>query len=225
MKHNHKNNHNKNRKIPSYANRSARTHIEQSIKDGKLFERFLTVREDSLNVEDRTVEVVFSAGSEYRQWWGREMLVVDKDACQLDRLNAPFAAFLLNHDKNKQIGTVENARIDNGEALATLRFSRSALGEEIFQDVQDRIRGQISTGYRIVKYEIDESNPKDPLYKITKWQPFEVSIVAYGADPKAVAKRDDYLQPIIEPQEKDSETEPDLRQSPSDGAEACPPAI
>ena len=206
MKRNHKN---KNQKIPSYANRSARTHIEQSIKDGKLFERFLTVREDSLNVEDRTVEVVFSAGSEYRQWWGREMLVVDKEACQLDRLNAPFAAFLLNHDKDKQIGTVENARIDNGEALATLRFSRSALGEEIFQDVQDRIRGQISTGYRIVKYEIDESNPKDPLYKITKWQPFEVSIVAYGADPKAVAKRDDYLQPIIEPPEMESEPEPE----------------
>ena len=206
MKHNHKN-----RKIPSHADRSAlaKVQMDQAIEEGKLFERFLTVREDSLNVEDRTVEVVFSAGSEYRQWWGREMLVVDKEACQLDRLNAPFAAFLLNHDKDKQIGTVESARIENGEAISTLRFSRSALGEEIFQDVQDKIRGQISTGYRIIKYEIDESNPKDPLYKITKWQPFEVSIVAYGADPKAVARRDDYLQPITEPPEKDSEPEPE----------------
>ena len=161
----------------------------------------MTVREDTLNAENRTVDVVFSAGSEYRQWWGREMLVVDKEACQLDRLNAPFSAFLLNHDKNKQIGTVENARIENGEAISTLRFSRSALAEEIFQDVQDKIRGQISTGYRILKYEIDETNPKDPLYKITKWQPFEVSIVAYGADPKAMAKRDDYLQPLTQPPE------------------------
>lgn len=208
--------HHKNQKIPSHANRSAINHVDQAIKEGKLFERFLTVREDSLNIEDRTVEVVFSAGSEYRQWWGRETLVVDKDACQLDRLNAPFAALLLNHDKDKQIGTVEGARVENGEALATLRFSRSPLGEEIFQDVQDRIRGQISTGYRIIKYEIDESNPKDPLYKITKWQPFEVSIVAYGADPKAVAKRDDYLQPITEPPEVEETREDNIDMNPKE---------
>ena len=182
MKH-HRKNH-KNHEVPTIANRSARQAVDQAIQEGKLFVRDISIREDSMNEDARTVDIVFSTGAEYRQWWGRETLVVSKEACRLDRLNAPYSAFLLNHDKNKQIGTVVRAWIDNGEALATVRFSRSPLGEEIFQDVRDNIRGQFSNGYRILKYEIDESNPNDPLYKITDWEPYELSLVAFAADTK-----------------------------------------
>ena len=137
------------------------------------------------------------------------MLVVSKEACRLDRINMPYSAFLLNHDKDRQIGTILNARIENGVGIATVRFSRSALGEEIWQDVKDKIRGQFSAGYRIIKYEIDETNPNDPLYKITEWEPFEFSIVPFAADGKCLAKREDYLQPITEPPEKETEPEPE----------------
>ena len=118
---------------------------------------------------------------------------------------------LLNHDKDKVIGVVEGARIDGETGIATLRFSRNALGEEVYQDILDGIRGQISCGYQIQKYEIDESNKRDPLFNITEWEPFEVSVVAYAADPNAVVKRDDFIQPITQegtPGEEDKLMDP-----------------
>ena len=48
---------------------------------------------------------------------------------------------------------VESARIDGEQAIATLRFSKSARADEIYQDVVDGIRRQISCGYRILEYE------------------------------------------------------------------------
>ena len=152
--------------------------------------------------DDRTIEVVFSAGAEYRQWWGREQLTVSKKACRLQRLNGPFPPVLMNHDPGEQVGVVESAKIDGEQAVAMLRFSKAHRADEIYQDILDGIRGQISCGYRIIKYEIDESNERDPLYRITEWEPFEISVVPYAADSSCIAKRNDFIQPLTPPPER-----------------------
>ena len=184
--------------------------LDSAIQERKLANRLITLRGEELQENDeRTIEVVFSAGAEYRQWWGREKL--DINGCKLERLNSRTSPVLLNHDKDKVIGVVEGARIDGETGIATLRFSRNALGEEVYQDILDGIRGQISCGYQIQKYEIDESNKRDPLFNITEWEPFEVSVVAYAADPNAVVKRDDFIQPITQegtPGEEDKLMDP-----------------
>ena len=66
---------------------------------------------------------------------------------------------LLNHSRETQIGVVENAKLVNRQGLANLRFSKGVTGEEIYRDVLDGIRSQISCGYRILKWEIDETDP------------------------------------------------------------------
>ena len=81
------------------------------------------------------------------------------------------------------------------KGLANLRFSKSVTGEEIYRDVLDGIRSQISCGYRILKWEIDETEPQDPLYTITAWQPYEISVVTLNADPTALVKRSGYFCP------------------------------
>lgn len=184
---------------PRSAVRADTALIDDAIETRKLILTPVTVRAESMDTEseDRTLDVIFSAGAEYRQWWGREKLVVSKRACKMDRLNANIAPVLHNHDRDQTIGIVESARIEGENAIATLRFSKSARADEIYQDILDGIRRQISCGYRILKYEIDETNERDPLYTITEWEPYEVSIVAFAADKDCQpVNRSDILLPL-----------------------------
>ena len=174
--------------------------LDDAVASRKVILSPFEVRADSMDSEseDRTLDVIFSAGAEYRQWWGREKLVVSRKACKMERLNARIAPVLHNHDMDQTIGIVESAKIDGEQAIASLRFSKSSRADEIFQDILDDIRRQLSCGYRILKYEIDETNERDPLYTITEWEPYEISVVAYAADPdcQPVSNRSDLLLPL-----------------------------
>ena len=184
---------------PKIAVRAADTSIiDDAIANRKLVLTPITLRADEMEeTEDRIIPVVFSAGAEYRQWWGREKLTVSKRAVKMERLNKKIAPVLHNHDRDQTIGVVESARIDGEQAIADLRFSKNGFAEEVYRDMLDGIRRQISCGYRIMKYEIDESNERDPLYTITEWEPYEISVVAYAADPDCQPiNRSDILLPL-----------------------------
>ena len=139
--------------------------------------------------------MIASAGTEYRQYFGREQLEVTPTAINLERVQSKRAPVLLDHKRSDQIGVVETAEVRDGQFVTGLRFSKNADADKIYQDILDGIRSQVSCGYRIDAYEVDDTNPRDPLFRITKWQPYEVSVVSIGADPKAIVKRDGYLSP------------------------------
>jgi HK97 family phage major capsid protein len=90
----------------------------------------------------------------------------------------------MDHDTSDQIGRVESAMVDGQRGQAVVRFSKSARGSEIFNDVVDGIRQNISVGYRINEMEIDESRSEGEVetFVATSWQPFEVSVVSVPAD-------------------------------------------
>ena len=179
--------------------------LSKAVDDELLVERIFLVRADELQEnEERTIPVVFSTEFEYAQWFGREMLSHDAGAIDFVRMQNKTAPVLLNHSRETQIGVVENAKLVNRQGIATLRFSRSDKGQEIYRDILDGIRSQISCGYRIMKWEIDETEPQDPLYTITAWEPYEVSVVTLNADPTALVKRSGYFCPddVEQPERK-----------------------
>ena len=61
-----------------------------------------------------------------------------------------------------------------------VRFGKSALAREIFEDVKDGIRMNISVGYRIDKLERFQRN--DETFYKASWTPMEVSSVSVPAD-------------------------------------------
>ena len=194
---------------PKNANRSGRESLDAAIADKKLILTPVIIRAESMDKDsdERTVDVIFSAGAEYRQWWGREKLTVSRDAVKMERLKRGISPVLHNHDRDQTIGVVESARIEGEQAIATLRFSRSAEADTIYQDILDNIRNQISCGYRIIKYEIDETNERDPLYTVTEWEPYEISVVAFAADIDCQPiNRSDILLPLAS--ERDAEPSP-----------------
>jgi HK97 family phage major capsid protein len=64
-----------------------------------------------------------------------------------------------------------------------VRFSRSELAEPVWQDVLDGIRRNISCSYLIHEMVLERSEGDLDHYRITRWEPFEVSSVSVPADP------------------------------------------
>jgi len=157
--------------------------IEQRLaaikKDNRAF-RPAEVR--GIDVEARTVELAFSSEAEARRWWGIEILSHDPGAVILDRLQAG-AALLVNHDTSDQVGVIESVSIDaDRRGRAVVRFGRSDRAEEIFDDVKDNIRKHVSVGYIIHDALLIEQRDGEDVWKITSWEPFEVSIVPVPVD-------------------------------------------
>ena len=130
--------------------------------------------------EDKTIELSFASSEPYERWWGVEILRISNDAVDLSRLN-DSAPLLFNHDPDIVIGVVEKAWIDNGKAMAKVRFGNSVKAQEIWADVQDGILRNVSVGYQIKEMELVKSGEID-TYEVTKWFPLEISIVSIPAD-------------------------------------------
>ncbi len=148
----------------------------------KPLERSFTILERAVDEEARTVEIAFSSEEPYERYFGDEVLDHGPQSVRLDRLKGG-AAVLVNHDSGDQVGVVESARVDGDKrGRAVIRFSKSARGQEIMQDVKDGIRTLVSVGYRVHKYEVTERKGQSDLVRVTDWEPYEVSIVAIPAD-------------------------------------------
>jgi HK97 family phage prohead protease len=101
---------------------------------------------------------------------------------RLDRLRAG-GALLCDHNREDQIGVIESVDIDGDrKGRAVVRFSRSARAQEIFADVVDGIRKNVSVGYRVHKMKLETESDQGDTYRVTDWEPLEVSLVSIPAD-------------------------------------------
>ncbi len=151
----------------------------------------------TINVGDRTVELVWSTGAQVRRaGWARgdyiEELSLQPGAVRLDRLNA--GAPLLNshssYDLRDQIGVVLRAWLTESEGRALVKFSRRDDVEPIFQDVIDGIVRNVSVGYKTHHTERDETG-ETPIERAVDWEPYEVSLVPIPADAGSQVRSDE----------------------------------
>lgn len=164
------------------------------------FQRDIKIDKREVDEENRTVELAFSSEMSVKRWFGEEVLDHEAQSVRLDRLNGG-GAVLINHDTNDQVGVVESARVDGDRrGRATIRFSQSERGQEIFQDVKDGIRSLVSVGYKIHKYDVEEREGMPDLYTVRDWEPYELSLVSIPADPSVGVGRSEEIEPEkIEP--------------------------
>lgn len=155
--------------------------------------RALATQRANIDVEARTVELSFSSELPYERWYGTEILDHGGKAMRMDRLGAG-AALLMDHDTRDQVGVIERAWIDGKVGRAVVRFSRSARAQEVFQDVQDGIRSLVSVGYAVHEMVLERSSGDQEEYRVTDWEPYEISIVSVPADPSVGVGRADAKQ-------------------------------
>lgn len=151
--------------------------------EGRPVQRALAVDMSTMDTEARTVEVAVSSEHAARQWFGMEVLDHSPESVDLSRLLAG-APLLLEHRRSEQIGVVEKAWLDGDRKIrALVRFSRSELAEAVWQDVLDGIRRNISCSYLIHEMVLERSEGGVDHYRVTRWEPYEVSSVSVPADP------------------------------------------
>ncbi|ADD94573.1 hypothetical protein [uncultured phage MedDCM-OCT-S08-C1731] len=136
----------------------------------------------SIDEEKRTVRIGVSSETPVERSFGMEVLGHSEDEINMEFMQSKTAPLLLDHDMKKQIGVVEEFKLDQAakRTTAVVRFGKSALAEEVFRDVVDGIRMNISVGYRVDK--LERQNKDDETYYRASWTPMEISSVSIPAD-------------------------------------------
>jgi HK97 family phage major capsid protein len=138
-----------------------------------------------MQVDDRTDETLtfsFSSEAPVERFFGREILVHEKGAMDLSRLN-DGAPWLWNHERGVVLGVVEKAWLgDDRRLYSTVRWSPNTTerGTEEYRrrnDIEAGITKNVSFAYSI-----DDIDERDGDFYVTKWKALEVSSVSVPAD-------------------------------------------
>ncbi len=171
----------------------------------KIETRAMAMEEAVVDGDTRRVKIAVSSEEPVERSFGMEILDHSEGSIDLSFLKSGRAPLLLDHDPTKQIGVVESVSLDGSarRLRATVRFGRNGLAKEVFDDVTDGIRGNISVGYQINKL----SKAGEKTYRAVSWMPMEVSVVSIPADRTVGVGRaaaDDLTTLTVEPQIKEA---------------------
>lgn len=174
--------------------------MRQTVQKTGVHYRAASVRQNSFNADDNTIDVVFSTGAQVQRydWWNdqdwMEALSLDPAHIRMDRLNngAPFLDTHSSYSLESVLGVIVDgsARTDGKLATAKVRLStRDSVAGKV-ADIKAGIIRNVSVGYRT--YTLEKQPPADPqnrteipVYLATDWEPFEISAVPIGADAGA----------------------------------------
>ena len=172
----------------SYHDEDEEKDREKDKEDRKVLEmplKFRTIdltKAHHIDEEKRTVRIGVSSETPVERSFGMEVLGHSEDEVNMEFMQSKTAPLLLDHDMTKQIGVVEEFKLDETakRTTAVVRFGRSTLADEVFRDVVDGIRMNISVGYRVDK--LERQNKDDETFYRASWTPMEISSVSVPAD-------------------------------------------
>lgn len=174
-------------------------------------ERSAVIERAAVDQDSRTVQLAFASETPCERWFGFEILDCKSSSIRLDRLTSG-GPLLVGHDSDDQVGVVESVTVgEDGMCRATCRISRSERGEEILQDIVDGIRRNVSVGYMVHEAVLEKQDKTGDYYRVTDWEPYEVSIVPMPADTTVGVGRSlneitEPAAPVAEPPVKETRT-------------------
>lgn len=133
-----------------------------------------------IDKEERTVSLGVCSENPVRN----QIISCRSKDMDLSFFNSGGAPLLFEHDPSKQIGHVVSANLDEsrGQLRAVVRFSRnSELANEIFNDVADGVRRNISVGFQPLQQIESRSDDPNGTSRL-KTKIIEVSVVSIPAD-------------------------------------------
>jgi HK97 family phage major capsid protein len=156
-----------------------RFYAEENLKRAFEFDR------TKIDEENRTIMIGVSSEEPVERRFGMEVLGHNEDEIDMAFMAQGRSPLLLDHDATKQIGVVEEFSIDteNKRTVAKVRFSKNQMADEVYRDVLDGIRQNISVGYQVNSMQKEEEERDGvPIYRVNSWSPLEVSAVSIPAD-------------------------------------------
>ena len=198
----------------------------RTIKTGRLH-RTAIIERAAIDADKRTIAVAFSSEEPVKRWWGIEILGHRAEEIDLSWARSGAAPVLVQHNVQDVVGVVELAELGaDGKARATLRFGSSSRAEEVWRDVKDGIRCNISVGYEVRKFQLVKEENEIGTYRATDWLPLEVSIVAVPSDMTVgVGRGEGGDDPAIIIEEREDKMEPNIQVTPAPSATPAPANI
>ena len=140
----------------------------------------------AVDEDTRRVRIGVSSEEPVERDFGMEVIDHSRESMNLDFLNSGRAPLLLDHDMTKQIGVVETVEMDEDarRLRAVVRFGKGEDASEVFNDVRDGIRQNISVGYRI-DGRVEREEDDDEIVRV-RTTPMEISIVSVPADQSSL---------------------------------------
>jgi HK97 family phage major capsid protein len=172
------------------------------LKAEKQQRAFATFDRSAIEVEARTVEIAWASEIAGERWYGIEILDCSPQSIRLGRL-VDGAAVLFNHDINRLIGVVESVQIGQDRICrAKVRFDTCEEAEMRFQQVINGVLRHVSVGYMVHAYVLESEEDGVRTYRITDWEPHELTFCSVPFDPNVGVGRtlglptdQDLLQP------------------------------
>ena len=147
--------------------------------------RELRFERATVNTDARTVEICFATETPYERYWGVEILDCKQGSVRTQRLKSG-CNLIMDHDCRDVVGVVDSFSFGADLCVrAVVRFGKSARAQEIFGDVADGIRTNVSVGYMIHKAILQSENEGVGTYRVTDWEPYEVTLTSVPADINA----------------------------------------
>ena len=159
---------------------------EERFDRSDLVMRAMDMDEKAIDADSRTVRVGVSSEEPVQRSFGMEVIDHSRQSMNLDFLNSGRAPLLMDHDMERQIGVVESVELDEDarRLRAKVRFGKGERASEVFEDVVDGIRQNISVGYRVDGRVEREDDGEDIVRVATT--PMEISIVSIPADQSSL---------------------------------------
>lgn len=133
--------------------------------------------------QERTINGTISTEFAVERWelgGLKEVLEHGKENVDLARAKDGLPLIVSHDNSQTPVGIVENVRLVGRELKALLRFGKSARAKEYWDDVAAGVLRNLSIGYQILRGREDGE-----YYRVTKWEPYEVSLVSVPADPNS----------------------------------------
>lgn len=176
-----------------------------------------------INQSNKLIELAFASEIPVQREIGdrvlNEILLCSPENVDLSRIQNR-AAVLFNHCKDNLIGVVESSSVDADKVCrASIRLSSTAQDYQTMID--EGILTKVSVGYSILDYRIEGDN-----LLVTKWQPYEISLVSIPADDlksgigRSLEQEVEEETPAEEQIESESETSTDETQDETESIES-----
>ena len=160
--------------------------------------RATDMKAGAIDEETRRVKIAVSSEEPVERSFGKEILDHTEKSVDLSFAKSGRMPLLMDHDPKQQIGVVEDVTLDSSARVlrATVRFGKNGMAKEIFDDVIDKIRSNISVGYQVNKMQREGEDS----YRVNSWKVHEVSLVSIPADTSVGVGRakDTSIEPKIE---------------------------
>ena len=154
-----------------------------------------------IDKDERTLRVSFSSDTPYLRssFWEEpwiEVLGHAEDEIDLARMNNG-ATVHYNHSRTREdrLGGVLSAETDGHRATAEIKLSQRKSIDDIWNDVEAKLIRNTSVGYKIHEKVLMKKNDDGPdEYRVTRWEPVELSLVDIPADPTVGVGRGDGVE-------------------------------